>query len=228
MADWNSLFLDPHSIKKAPEAEAFAFVDLLKNRFGSSNICIWDLGCGGGRHTAVFSASGASVFATDNSLNAVALTKKLLSDHNLNGRVALSDMTIWPFEEVQKVQGIYSWDVLQHNTLREIEKAVQLANNKLVQNGLFLATIKSSKADLYGKGEEIEPGTFVLERGKKAGLPHHYFDLHGVRKLFGGDEWVLLVLAEQVVTNHERLDDFWHYSPFRSTTWCVLAGKVNE
>ncbi len=228
MADWDTLFLDPHNVKKAPEAEAFAFVDLLKDRFRSSNVCIWDLGCGGGRHTAVFSASGASVFATDNSFNAVTLTKNLLSDHNLNGRVALSDMTLWPFDKNKKVQGVFSWDVLQHNTLKEIEKTIGLANDMLVQNGLLLATIISSKADLFGKGKEIEPNTFVLETGKEAGVPHHYFNLEDVRDLFRSDKWRLLVLAEQVVTNYEHLDNFWMYTPFRNTTWCVLAEKICE
>ena len=227
MANWHDLFYDVRNREMAPESELFKFIALLEQSFGSMQILnLWDLGCGAGRHTVAMARSGHNVYASDNAPKAIELTIEWLVRSDANANVRLSEMVDFPWrDEDVKFHGVFSWDVLQHNTLNNIIKTIDLIHEKLFLGGLFIATIKSDKADLYGKGREIELKTFVLDVGKESGVPHHYFDEDGIRALFQADKWEIKALAEQIITNVERPDQFWEYTPFRSTTWCVLMQK---
>jgi hypothetical protein len=86
-----------------------------------------------------------------------------------------------------------------------------------------MGTLKSTKADSYGSGQEIEPHTFVADNGLEKGILHHYFDETSIRDLF--KKWELISLAEQVITYKERGENFLEYNPFPYTSWGVLAGK---
>ena len=71
-------------------------------------------------------------------------------------------------------------------------------------------------------GTEIEPGTFVRESWREAGVPHHHFDESGIRGL---DRWTLLSLVGLRSDYVERCPDFLDVNPFRHTAWGVLAEK---
>lgn len=225
MANWNELFYNKKNREKAPEVEILKFTDLLEEKFNSEDLCIWDLGCGAGRHTVALAKLGYNVYASDNSEKAIELTNKLIEDKCLKGNVKKAEMEEFPWDENVKFNGVISWDVLQHNTIDNIKTAVDLIHDKLLKGGLLLATIKSDKADLYGRGREIEPKTFVLDTGKEVGVPHHYFDEEELRELFNLEKWNIKILAEQIITNVEKKEEFWKYTPFRSTTWGVLVEK---
>ncbi len=177
MANWNDLFYDEKNREMVPEAELFRFITLLEKKFPHENLNLWDLGCGAGRHTVAMAKSGHCVYASDNAQKSIELTTEWLTKSNMSANVKQSEMINFPWgDEVIKFHGIFSWDVLQHNTLGNIIKTVNLIHEKLFSGGLLIATIKSDKADLYGKGRELEHKTFVLDTGKEAGVPHHYFD----------------------------------------------------
>lgn len=224
MANWNELFYNEKYRTYAPEAEIFKFINLLKRTFDEPNLSVWDLGCGAGRHTVAMANMGCNVFASDNSEKAIELTNEWLSRSNLLANVKKAEMNKFPFLD-SKFHGIVSWDVLQHNTIKKIKETISVMWEHLLPQGMLLATIKSNKADLYGKGREIEPNTFILDTGKEAGVPHHYFDETELRSLFDTDLWEIKVMAEQIIINVEKTEKFWEYTPFRTTTWCVLMQK---
>lgn len=224
MANWNELFYDQENREKVPEAELYRFVSLLEKHFETTKLKLWDLGCGAGRHTVAMAKLGCDVYASDNADSAISLTENWLKSQKLNANVVLSEMNEFPWEEVQ-FNGVFSWDVLQHNTIDKIIKTVDLIWEHLLPSGMLLATIKSDKADLFGKGVEIEPKTFVLDSGKEKGVPHHYFNEDELRRLFDNNKWEIKAMTEQVIINVERPKEFWKYTPFRSTTWGVLMQK---
>ena len=45
---------------------------------------------------------------------------------------------------------------------------------------------KSVRSFRYGKGVEIEPGTYIPDTGEDAGVPHHYSDREEVEGLLAG------------------------------------------
>lgn len=223
MANWDQLFYDAENCEKAPEAELYRFVSLVEKKFSERPLCLWDLGCGAGRHTVAMAKLGHEAYATDISPKGVELTREWVNNMHLTAKIELADMTECPFKA--SFHGVFSWNVLSHNTLGNIIKSVDLVYDKLLPGGLFLATIISDKAGLDGKGKGIEPGTFVLDIGKEAGIPHHYFNETGIRQLLDKNKWDIMILVEQVNNYVERPDKFWEYTPFAFTNWGILVSK---
>lgn len=222
MPTWNELFLEEKNRPKAPESEIYKFVVLLEKLFSDRPLRLWDLCCGAGKHTVLMAQWGHKVYASDNAPNAIDLTKKWLTEMNLVAEVELADMIVCPWPEV-KFHGVVSWNAIYHNTLDNIRRAIDEIYIRLVPGGLFMGTFKSTKADSYGSGEEIESHTFIADEGLEKGMIHHYFDEVGIRNLF--KKWELISLAEQVITYKERGENFLEYNPFRYTIWGVLARK---
>ncbi len=161
MANWNKLFEDEANIERIPEADVLKYAFQLEERFNTEkakDIKVWDIGCGGGGHSVALSRMGFNMFCSDNSLQAIELTKNWLSQLSLSANVEISSMEECPWNE--KFQGIFSWNTLNHNTSDKIKSTVDMIYTQLVDDGLFLAILKSDKADMYGKGKAIEPKTF--------------------------------------------------------------------
>jgi len=224
MTDWNTLFLDAQHREPVPEAEVYRVVHLLERSFSERPLRIWDLGCGAGRHTVALAKCGHQVFATDSAANGVIATRKLLTQCGLLSEVVEADMSECPWSGVT-FHGVVSWDVLHHTTLDKIVLAVNGIFDRLLPGGMLLATLKSDKADLFGRGKEIEPKTFLLDTGREAGVPHHYFGKEELQELFLHRQWETLAMTEQIIENVVRPDRFWEYTPFRSTTWAILMRR---
>lgn len=222
MTIWNELFRDEENIARAPESEIYRFVKYLEHVFTTRPLLLWDLCCGAGRHGALMAKLGHSVYISDSAPRAIDLTLQLLSESGLTAEAAISDMTVCPWPN-QLFHGIVSWDALYHNTLDNIQKAVNEIRSHLVPNGLLMVNLKSTNADSYGEGEEIEPNTFAPLDGAEAGLPHHFFDEDEIRELF--EKWEIQILVERIMTYRQRCDNFFEANPFHYTTWCVLAQK---
>lgn len=223
MANWNELFLDPRHIKRAPETEIYRFAQTLVSTFPAQPLRIWDLCCGAGRHTVALALLGHAIYASDNAPNAVRLTQAWLTDLSLSARVAVSDMAVCPWPELL-FHGVVSWDALYHNTRVQIQQAIHMVHEHLVPGGFFLVTLKSTRADLYGQGEMIEPNTYLMPEGSEAGIPHHYSDEAEIRVFFQG--WEMISVAEQIIRYVERGSTFLEHNPFPYTTWGVLARKA--
>ena len=166
--------------------------------------------------------AGCEVFASDIAPNGLKITQNWLDELGLHADLKVSDMTICPWPE-NNFHGVISWNSLQHNTLDNIKKAVNEVHKHLVPGGLFLGAIKSTKADSYGMGHEIEPDTFVQDDDKESGVPHHFFDEEAIKELF--KDWEFISLAEQVMHYVHRGDNFRKHNPFSYTHWCILARK---
>jgi hypothetical protein len=57
-----------------------------------------------------------------------------------------------------------------------MSQAVGEIHRMLRPSGLALLGFKSKRSFRYGRGEEIEPDTFIPETGDDTGIPHHYSD----------------------------------------------------
>jgi SAM-dependent methyltransferase len=222
MPTWDELFKDEKFRAAVPESELYKFISILKGRFDERPLRIWDLGCGAGRHTAALAETGCETYASDCSPTAAQLTRELLAKKELHAEVALADMTVRPWKD-RLMHGIFSWDVIHHNRLTAVEKTVSTIHESLLPGGLFIGSIISDKSGNFGKGREIEPGTFIMDEQDESGVPHHFFDEVGIRRLF--QNWELLILAEEVTRYVETVDCFWEWTPFRFTKWNVLARK---
>ena len=226
MPTWNELFTNELYINRIPESEVHHFVDVLETLFSERPLRLWDVCCGGGRHTVAMAQRGHKVYASDNATNALRLTQEWVSSLSLEINLELADMTVCPWPEIE-FHGAVCWNSLYHNTLDNIKKAVSEIHHQLLPGGLFMCTLMSTNSDSFRlvRGQQIEPGTFVLEDSVDAGVPHHYHSEGEIRELFR--DWEYLSLAEQVITYLERGENFMDYNPFPDTKWGVLVRKTS-
>jgi hypothetical protein len=80
--------------------------------------------------------------------------------------------------------------------------------------GLALLQFKSKQSFRYGRGEEIEPGTFIPDVGEDRGVPHHYSDREEVEEL-------LQDFAIREINHMERIFEGDHHSSY----WEVWAER---
>jgi len=225
MVDWNEMYIDENDVPRAPEAEVYRFIELLESKFSDRPLRIWDHLCGAGRHTILIAKMGHSAYGSDGAENAIKLALRWLSDEGLSAHLEVADMTICPWNDAT-FHGVISWEAIYHNTLDNIIRAMDMIHNHLIIGGLFLGTFKSTKADSYGVGVEIEKNTYISESKccRDSGIPHHFFGEDGLRDLF--KEWEMLLLAELVVSYVEKRSDVIEHNIFPHTTWGVLLRKI--
>lgn len=222
MATWNDLFLNENFIAKLPQPEVYKFVKKLEGIFLDKPLSLWDFCCGAGRHTVLMAQMGHKVYGSDIADNGIIHAIEWLKNSDLNAELKVSDMTEYPFDNI-KFHGVVSWDALHHNTIENIRKAVNIVYNNLIDSGLFMTTVLSTKGGAYGEGNEIEKNTFVRENRSEAGVPHHYFDEQEIRELF--KQWKIVILAEQVYTYIETEPNYYETNPFPYTKWNIIVQK---
>ena len=215
--EWDHYFTDEGDISRIPNGEVYEFVADLGKCIDERPLRIWDLCCGGGRHTVAMARLGHEVYASDGSAKAIELTRQWVEQAGLSARASVSEMTVCPWKEIL-FHGVMCWDSLHHNTIDNIRKTVDEVRRHLVPHGMFMANVMSVRSmGHHGTGREIEPYTFVNADGHEAGIPHHFFDEDRLRSLL--EAWEILVLAEQVVSYKERAQTTPRVNPFSYTFW---------
>lgn len=223
MADWNELFLDDKYINMVPQQEVYRFIKKLEGIFQERPLLVWDLCCGAGRHTVFISKMGHSVYGSDVSENGISHTRKWLESEGIKAELAISDMTVFPWDGL-KFNGVICWDALHHNNIKNIKKAVDIICDNMKSGGMFMVTLLSTKGGAYGKGTEIEKNTFVRDDGEEAGVPHHYFDETEIRDVF--KKWKIVCLVEQISDYREIEPNYYDTNPFPYTKWGVIVEKL--
>jgi hypothetical protein len=222
MATWNELFLNEKFIVALPQPEVYKFIKVLEGIFPDRPLKIWDFCSGAGRHTVLIAQMGHGAYGSDISENGNNYTQKWLENNGLRATLKVADMTDNPFKGLS-FQGVISWDALHHNSISNINKAVDIVYENICAGGMFMASLLSTKAgraDLRGK--EIEKNTFVRVDGDEEGVPHHYFDEHEIRDLF--KKWKIVSLVDIDVT---YIEENIHHSinPFPYTKWNIIVQK---
>jgi SAM-dependent methyltransferase len=169
-----------------------SFVHELKRRGAR---CVLDLGFGAGRHVIYLAREGFEVCGIDISPRGLEYTRAWLLREGLHADLKLSDMTVIPYPD-RCFDAVISTYVIHHNTLDNIRRCVAEMHRVLVPGGRILATVQSKRGYRHGKGQEIEPDTYIPDTGLDAGIPHHFFDKAGLRDLFAAFAIISLVLDE--------------------------------
>lgn len=222
MPTWNDLYLEKNNIPVIPQVEVYRFVKKLENQFVGTRLTIWDLCCGAGRHTVFLSKLGFNVYGSDESENGLSHLQNILNENNLKAELKKCDMTEKPWNN-DLFHGVICWDSLHHNTIENIEKAEENVYKCVKKDGLFLLNVMSTKSDGYGKGKEVERNTFVFNEGVDSGVPHHYFDIEEIKKVFV--KWKFLILSEQINNYIETEFEFYKTNPYSYTKWNLLLKK---
>lgn len=146
---------------------------------------ILDVGCGNGRHVTFLQEQGFDVYGIDISKEAIEIAKAWLARKGLKADLRVGDIEKLPFDD-RYFDVVISLEVLDHIPFLKAKKAMEEIRRVLAPNGYIYITLKSTEDSEFGRGEEVEHNTFVLEEGYEKGIIQHYFDLEEIKELFEG------------------------------------------
>ncbi|MFA5309253.1 MAG: class I SAM-dependent methyltransferase [Dehalococcoidales bacterium] len=143
-------------------------------------------GSGYGRNTRLFAASGFKVTGVEISFEACRLATTFDPRTRIFNLSAL-DMTAIK----DKFDGLYGFNVLHLFRAGDRQSFVRQCAARMKKNGIMFFTVFSEREPSYGKGAEVEPGTFE----SKPGRPVHYFTENDLKEHFKGMEITATGLA---------------------------------
>lgn len=205
--EWDELFKKKENRWEEPHEVVIRFAAELKTR-GARRVL--DLGCGAGRHVVYLAREGFEVCGTDVSPRGLQFTRAWLDREGLNADLQLSDMTVIPYPD-NYFDAMISTYVIHHNTLANIRRCIAEVHRTLAVGGRGLLTVQARYGSRFGKGKEVEPYTFVDDRGAEAGVPHHFFGEQELRDLFAAFATVELTPLEWDEVQGKRTYRHSHY-----------------
>jgi len=214
---WNELFTDPRFQWVDPDP---GVVEMAARWREAGRTTVYDLGCGAGRHMAYLQAQGFAVVGTDVAENGLSVCAARLGDAGLPARLARADMTAAPFADASFGAAI-SINVLNHNTRPRLQQALDEVCRVLVPGGECYLTTLNTWDWRHGKGEEVEPDSFILAEGPEAGILHHFFPEDDLR------DWVraFRILDLRRETGELLLSTAPEGAPVFRDAWAVLLRK---
>jgi len=212
--DWNSLYKDPKFCLKYPAEEVVKIIPLLQSRQARR---ILDLGFGAGRHIVYLAKLGFEMFGTDISTRGEEITRRWLHQDNLSAELVMSDMTVIPYPD-DFFNACICRGVITHNTVSGVSTCIGEMYRTLAPRGIVMCTFISRESSEYGKGVEIELGTFVPGEGIEAGVAHHFVDEAETRSLMQRFK-----VVEVYHVKHSGLVDVG--TPYTSAHWVYVGEK---
>ncbi|TFF92171.1 class I SAM-dependent methyltransferase [Candidatus Thorarchaeota archaeon] len=177
MPEWDDIFREQGRVFDDPHP----YMERLVRLFEENGVRrVLDLGCGTGRHTVYMAKLGFEVYALDSSANAVTQTQEWLNEEELAAEMTTHRMeTGLPYPE-DFFDAVISIQVIHHNMVAQVLDTISEIGRVLKPSGIVFVTVPvltigPVPSDKDWRLREVEPRTFVPDRGPEAGLPHHYF-----------------------------------------------------
>lgn len=181
---------------------------------------IHDLGCGAGRHMTFLQAEGFEVIGSDLSPRGLCACRERLVEADLQPDLVRADMSRLPFSD-RVFDATISINVLNHGRRASLQAAIDEIHRTLRPGGEVLLTVLNTWDWRFGKGDEPEPNTFVLDEGPEQGIPHHFFDEDDLRDWLKDFELVELTRERGLLELSTAPGD----RPVHRDAWEVLARR---
>ncbi len=193
-------------------------VDLMPQLRRESVSRALDLGCGLGRHVILMAGIGFEVYGLDPSSYAVEHCIGWLEAEGLQANVIHGEMYPLNFAE-DFFDFVLAWNVIYHATRAQMVDALAEISRVLRSKGLLYLTLNSTRNKHFGRGSEVEPGTFRNPEKEDGQHLHHYSDEKDVRYLLGGWHIESIRESEESLTGRP-FPGSWH--------WMILARNVKQ
>ncbi len=134
-----------------------------------------DLGFGVGRHAILLAKQGIEMYGLDAAANGLTYANEWAVNELVVLNLTTGDMEKLPYND-NFFDLIITWNVIYHGTIDVIQQTVTEIERCLKPGGHLICTLISHSHTRYGKGNAIEPNTFVIPDSGESSHPHHYFN----------------------------------------------------
>jgi len=201
MPDWDDVFAEKgkYFINLHPDMEKLA---KLFSEKGVQRIL--DLGCGTGRHLLFLLKKGFEVYGLDGSPNGLEIAKNWLAEENLSSELTCQKIEHeFPYKD-GFFDAVISIQVIHHNLLKDIIFTVDEIKRTLKPEGLIFLTFPLLQCFYVKKQnmQKVEKRTYIPLTGQEKGLPHHFFTVAEVKKVFSAFNLSEIRIDE---TNHRAI-----------------------
>ncbi len=204
MEAWNQAWQSEEGRAEWLTPEPFV-VDAVADLRAANVVRVLDLGFGVGRHAVMLAQAGFDVAGLDASANGMAYANQWAEREGVRLQLQTGDMVTLPYPDAS-FDAILTWNVIYHGTMDVIQQTIGEITRCLRPRGYLVCSLISTRHDAAGKGDEIEPRTYVIPGGGEREYPHHYFNRADIDRCFGAYDLLRLEDALQ-----KRDDDYhWH------------------
>jgi SAM-dependent methyltransferase len=201
MPDWDDVFAEKgkYFTNLHPDMEKLA---KLFSEKGVQRIL--DLGCGTGRHLLFLLKKGFEVYGLDGSPNGLEIAKNWLAEENLSSELTCQKIEHeFPYKD-GFFDAVISIQVIHHNLLKDIIFTVDEIKRTLKPEGLIFLTFPLLQGFYVKKQnmQKVEKRTYIPLTGQEKGLPHHFFTVAEVKRVFSAFNLLEIRIDE---TNHRAI-----------------------
>lgn len=190
--EWNRVFARLDLAQWSPAEDVVRFVARhLLRRLGPTRTewrrpveAVLDLGCGVGRHVVWLARLGVPVQGLDVSETALAACREWLDGEGLRARLERGGVDALPFAP-EAFDVVVCHGVLDQVRVAVARRALAEVRRVLRPGGLLHLNVRGRDSYDWGRGEAVEPGTFLLAEGPEQGLPQHFFEEAELEALLG-------------------------------------------
>ena len=201
MPDWDNVFAEKGKYFTTPHPD----MERLANLFREKGVRrILDLGCGTGRHLLFLLKKGFEVYGLDGSPNGLEIAKNWLTEENLSSELTCQKVEYeFPYKD-SFFDAVISIQVIHHNLMKDIKFTVNEILRTLKTEGFIFLTVPLSQAFYVKKSnmKKVELRTYIPLVGQEKGLPHHFFTVAEIKKVFSAFNLSEIYIDE---TNHRAI-----------------------
>jgi len=201
MPDWDDVFAEKGKYFTTPHPD----MERLANLFREKGVRrILDLGCGTGRHLLFLLKKGFEVYGLDGSPNGLEIAKNWLTEENLSSELTCQKVEHeFPYKN-DFFDAVISIQVIHHNLMKDIKFTVNEILRTLKTEGFIFLTVPLRQAFYVKKSnmKKVELRTYIPLVGQEKGLPHHFFTIAEIKKVFSAFD-LLEIYIDQ--TNHRAI-----------------------
>lgn len=208
---WCKLHEESRFLPKYP-AEAvvrFAFAHALRPS-AEYKLLVWDLGCGGGRHTAFFAREGYRAFGSDFSAPALDAARQLLVRESLQAGLCLANAKYTPFADCV-FDAVVAYGSLYYLKMTDMAHAIKEIHRVLKPGGHCFVLTRTDSDYRYGKGAKIDEKSYLLtlKETNESGMVNCFLGVEDIPVLFADFANITLERYEFTAENGGILNSDW-------------------
>ncbi len=201
MPDWDDIFAKKGKFFTNPHQDMERLTKIFKENDVQR---VLDLGCGTGRHLLFFSKKGFDIYGLDKSPKGLEIAKNWLDEEDLSAKLTHQRIDQkFPYEN-DFFDVVISIQVIHHNLMKDIIFTVKEIERVLKPKGFIFITVPFLQAFNVDKWElkKVEKRTYIPQSGPEEGLPHHFFTIAEIKRVFSAFEMLETYIDK---TNHRAI-----------------------